>query len=90
VIPTPPGTLIEFKGTSVNTYLVVKSPIADKLPRGVYVCGSWRGDPLPGCRVNLKVNINPRGDYILITGWALIDGRVLVGQVVVDPRTLPP
>lgn len=87
---TPPGTLITFHGTSTKTYLVVKSPIADRLPAAVYVAGSWRGDPLPGVRVAILVVVNPNGDYLIVEGWALRDGRVLAGQLVVDPRTLPP
>ncbi|MCE5200856.1 MAG: hypothetical protein ABFD54_05950 [Armatimonadota bacterium] len=87
---TPPGTLITLSasagGVETTTYLVVMSPLADKIGT-VYVCGSYRGVPLPGIYVRFIAPISP-GCYETFEGWTLRDGRVLVGQEIVDVDSL--
>ncbi len=92
MISTPPGTLITIEascnGFKTAYYCVVANPLfEDKI---FYVCGSWRGDPLPGVHVRMVIRVNPNGAFVLVEGWMLIDGRILIGQQIIDPRTLPP
>ncbi|MEN6583065.1 MAG: hypothetical protein ABFD54_11495 [Armatimonadota bacterium] len=89
---TPPGTLITFRahcGSSVSTaYAVVISPIAAQIGR-VYLCGSWRGNPVPGINV-VELVPTPQGDMIQVDAITLLDGRLLINNQVVDAGQLRP
>ena len=88
----PPGTLITVRASCGDAetlvYMVVASPIAEKVGP-VYVCGSWKGDPLPGMKVRFVSPVSP-GVSETFEGWALIGGFVLIGNTIVDPRSIPP
>jgi hypothetical protein len=89
---TPPGTLITFRaecGSSVSTaYAVVMAPVAAQIGR-VYLCGSWRGDPVPGINVTELIP-TPQGDMIQVDAITLLDGRLLINNQVVDVGRLRP